>query len=185
MPRDIEEVDGIPCTTVARTLLDLAAVLPRHDVERAFDQADVLEVLDARQIEDVLERTGGHRGNTTLRSILDDHARTPALTKSKLEARFLAICLGRDLPRPEVNAWIPLEPTGYEADFLWRGLRLIAEVDGHATHGTRRAFEHDRRRDQRLALIGYRVVRFTWRQLEDEPAAVEPTLAALLDPRAA
>lgn len=185
MPRDVEEVDGIRCTTVARTLLDLAAVVPRHDVERAFDQADVLEVLDAREIVDVLERTSGHRGNATLRSILDDHARTPALTKTQLEARFLAICHGRDLPRPEVNAWIPLEPTGYEADFLWRSQRLIAEVDGHETHGTRHAFEHDRRRDQRLTLTGYRVVRFTWRQVEDQPAVVEQTLAALLDPRAA
>ena len=80
----------------------------------------------------------------------------------------------RDLPdgrlaAPEVNASIPLEPIGYEADFLWRAQRLIAETDGRASHATRRAFVHDRRRDQRLMLAGYSVVRFPWRQVFHEP----------------
>jgi hypothetical protein len=180
IPCDVTRVDGIPCTTVARTLLDLAAVLPRRAVERAFDQAEVLEVLDVRQIEDVLERTNGHRGNAVLRAILAEHAPASTLTRSGLEERFLAICRSAALPRPEVNVWIPLEPTGYEADFLWRAHGLIAEVDGAGVHATRHAFEHDRRRDQRLMLAGYRVVRFPERQVVDEPAGVEATLLALL-----
>jgi predicted transcriptional regulator of viral defense system len=121
LPRDVELVDGIRCTTVARTLLDLAAVLPRRAVERAFHQAEVLEVLDARWIEDVLDRTSGHRGNAVLRSILDEHAPGSTVTRNKLEERFLAICHDSDLPVPEVNAWIGLEPTGYEADFPGAG----------------------------------------------------------------
>ncbi len=180
LPRDSEIVDGIPCTTVARTLLDLAAILPRRQVERAFDQADVLQALDADQIEDVLRRTNGHRGHATLRSILDDHARRPTLTRNELEAAFLAICDEAGLPRPEVNAWIPVEPTGYEPDFLWREQGLIAETDGRDVHTTKRAFEHDRRRDQRLMLLGYRVVRFPRRQVEEDPASVRATLVALL-----
>jgi len=107
-PCDVEEVDGIPCTTVARTLLDLAEVTDRRQVERACDRAEVLEVLD-----------------------------------------------------------------------------LIAELDGHRVHSTRRAFEHDRRRDQRLMLAGYRVVRFTWRQVTSEPATAIAILRTLLARHAA
>ena len=180
LPRDISDVDGIPCTSVARTLLDLAATEPRRVVERAFDQAEVLEVLDAREIEDVLARTNGHPGAGVLRAILDDHRRTPALTRNELEDRFLAICRSAGVPVPEVNAWIGLEPTGYEPDFLWRRERLVAESDGRETHLTRRAFERDRRRDQRLMLAGWRVVRFTWDQVVDEPAVVAATLRGLL-----
>lgn len=80
-----------------------------------------------------------------------------------------------------VNHWIAYPGGGgAEADFLWRAQRLIVEVDGRDPHTTRRAFEHDRRRDQRLAVLGYRVVRFTWRQVMFEPACVAQTLATLL-----
>jgi predicted transcriptional regulator of viral defense system len=180
LPRDIEKVDGIPCTSVARTLLDLAAVLPRRAVERAFDQAEVLRVLDARAIEDVLRRTHGHRGNATLRSILRDHAPASTLTRNELEEAFLAICDAAGLPRPAVNARIALEPGGYEADFLWRAEGLIAEADGRAAHATGRSFEHDRRRDQRLMLAGYRVVRFARSQIVEDPGSVRDTLQGLL-----
>jgi hypothetical protein len=181
LPRDFEVVGGIRCTTVARTLLDLAAVLPRRAVERAFDQAEVLRVLDARQIEDVLARAGNHRGAGTLRAILVEHAPASTLTPNDLEEMFLAICDGAGLPRPAVNAWIALEPTGYEADFLWRAQRLVAEVDGGAAHTTGRSFAHDRRRDQRLTVAGFRVVRFPWMQVVDEPKSVAATVRALLD----
>ena len=180
LPSDIEIVDGIPCTTVARTLLDLAAVMPRDAVERAFDQADHLQVLDVREIEDVLARAGGHRGAGVLRAILADRSRAPALTRNRLEQAFLAICRGAGVPLPEVNAWIAVEPTGYEADFLWRKQRLIAETDGRDVHTTRQAFEHDRIRDQQLMLLGYRVVRFPWQQVLGEPATVDATIRALL-----
>jgi hypothetical protein len=180
LPRDIELVAGIRCTSVARTLLDLAAVLSRRAVERAFDQAEVLQVLDARRIEDVLARAGSHRGAGVLRSILDDHAPGTTLTRNDLEEAFLAICRAAGLPQPEVNAWIGLEPTGYEADFLWRAERLVAEVDGGASHGTSRAFVQDRRRDQRLMVAGFRVVRFPWQQVFDEPHTVEATVRELL-----
>ena len=103
------------------------------------------------------------------------------LTRSELEECLLAICREAALPRPEVNAWIPYpDGGGAEADFLWREQRLVVEVDGRDVHTTRRAFEHDRRRDQRLMLLGWRVVRFTWRQIVEEPAAVSATIRRLL-----
>ena len=180
LERDIELVDGIRCTSVARTLLDLAAVLPRRAVERAFDEAAFREVLDAREIEDVLARAGHHRGAGALRAVLVDHAPGTTRTRNDLEEAFLAICRAAGLPQPEVNAWIPLGPTGYEADFLWRAQRLIAETDGGAAHATRQGFEHDRRRDQHLALAGWRVVRFPYSQVFHEPRTVDATLRGLL-----
>ena len=80
------------------------------------------------------------------------------------------------LPRPETNVRVE----GHEVDAIWREQRLIVEFDGYATHGTRRSFEEDRRRDQQLVAKGWRVVRITWRQLTDEPIAVVARLAAAL-----
>jgi len=90
----------------------------------------------------------------------------------------------QELPQPRVNDWIAIEPIGYEADFLWREQALIAEVDGRDVHTARAAFEHDRLRDQRLMLAGYRVVRFTWRQVTEDPVSTLATLRGLLAQRA-
>jgi hypothetical protein len=179
MALDVTTHEGIPCTTVARTLLDLADVLDRRGVERAVEQAEVLRLFDAKAVEKVLERAGGRRGIGRLRSVLAEIG-GPALTASELEERFVALCRAGGLPQPAVNAWIPLEDGSAKADFLWRADRLVVETDGHAFHGTRHAFERDRGRDQRLLLAGYRVARFTWRQVVGEPDRVAATIRALL-----
>ena len=85
-----------------------------------------------------------------------------------------------ELHQPEVNAWITADGWAYKADFLWRAERLVVETDGRAFHSSRRAFEHDRLRDQRLILAGYTVVRFTWRQLVREPERVQRVVRNLL-----
>jgi Protein of unknown function (DUF559)/Transcriptional regulator, AbiEi antitoxin len=180
-PEDTTKVAGIPCTTVARTLLDLAEVVNRRQVERACDQADLERLLDATALDAVLSRANGRRGAPVLYAILDEYAIGQTVTRSEMEERFLALCERAGLPRPEVNAWI-VRPDGAhaQADFLWREQRLIVETDGRAAHGTRRAFEHDRRRDQQLMLAGWRVIRVTWRQLTREPEELARTVQALL-----
>jgi hypothetical protein len=181
LPQDATNVDGIPCTTVARTLLDLAEVVNRRQVERACDQADLERLLDATALDAVLSRAQGRRGSPVLRAILDGHAIGQTVTRSEMEERFLAVCDRAGLPRPEVNVWIALPHGGHaQADILWREHRLIVETDGRAAHGTRRAFEHDRRRDQRLMLAGWRVIRVTWRQLTQESEELARILQALL-----
>jgi predicted transcriptional regulator of viral defense system len=179
---DVAGVEGIPTTSVARTLLDLAEVVNARTLERAIDQAEVRRLLDMRAIDDVLARGGGgRRGAAALRGVLAELRLGTTLTRSELEERLLAICREAALPRPDVNAWIPYPGGGgAEADFLWREQQLVVEVDGRDVHTTRRAFEHDRRRDQRLMLAGWRVVRFTWRQVLFEPAYVAATLRSLL-----
>jgi predicted transcriptional regulator of viral defense system len=176
---DLAQIDGIPCTSLSRTLLDLADVLPARALTKAIDQAEVLRIFDLRAIEEVLSRGSGRRGATLLKLVLAEYD-GPTLTDRELEELFLALCEEAGLPRPAVNEWITLDGgVAYKADFLWREERLIVETDGWGSHGTRRAFEHDRRRDRRLSVAGWTVVRFTWRDVEREPAEVIETLAAL------
>jgi Transcriptional regulator, AbiEi antitoxin/Protein of unknown function (DUF559) len=182
--QDVTTHHGIPCTTVARTLLDLADVIDRRGVERAIDQAEVLRLFDLRAVEEVLARSNGRRGAPVLRSVLAGY-HGPTLTDEELEERFFALCRRAGIAQPEVNVWIALEDGAVKADFLWRAERLVIETDGWGSHGTRRAFERDRRRDRRLRLAGYETFRFTWRELVDEPAGVGETLRRLLALRAA
>jgi hypothetical protein len=177
---DITAVEGIPCTSVARTLLDLAEVVNRRAVERAFDQAEVLQLFDRRKVDDVLARAGGRRGSAVLAAILSEHGIGRTLTRRALEEAFLALCDRSGLPRPEVNAWAVIEGAeAFEVDFLWRQERLIVETDGWEFHRTRQAFERDRARDQQLLVAGYHVVRFTWRQILNEADRLERTLHSL------
>ena len=178
---DVTTVDRIPCTTVPRTLLDLAEVVSRRALERALDQAEVMGLFHTRALKELLARAGGRRGAGALRAILAGHAIGETLTRRELEERFITLCDRAGLPRPMVNDWVVLwDGEALQVDFLWRPQRLIVETDGWGSHRTRRAFEEDRARDQKLTLAGYRVVRFTWRQVRDEPGGVAATVRALL-----
>ncbi len=181
-PQDVTVIDNIPCTSLARTLLDIAEDGPRRDVERAIDRAEQRQLLDLAAIDNVLARADGRRGAKLLRAVLAEHRAGSTLTRNDLEEAFLAICRAGELPPDAVNAWIPFpDGGGAEADFLWREQHLVVEVDGRSVHATRRAFQSDRRRDQRLMLLGWRVVRFTWQQVTFEPAYVAATLRGLLN----
>lgn len=181
LPGDVTEIDGIPVTSLARTMLDIAEDSSRRELERAIDCAEQQRVLDMTAIDDVLARADGRHGAKILKSVLQEHRLGCTLTRNELEEAFLQICRDAGRPPDHVNAWIPFPGGGgAEADFLWRSQRLIGEVDGRDVHTTRRAFESDRRRDQRLATLGYRVIRFTWRQAMFDPDQVTATLRALL-----
>jgi hypothetical protein len=181
-PEDTTRVNGILTTTVARTQLDLADVVSRREVERAFDQAEIMEAFDLRALEDQLERNRHRRCAGIVRAVLDEHYAGSTAGWNEFEDRFLKLTRATGLPDPEMQVW--LVPDDIEAairvDFLWRKQRLIVETDGRRTHGTRQAFERDRRRDQRLTLAGWRVIRVTWRQLTHRPGEVAGLLVALL-----
>jgi very-short-patch-repair endonuclease len=179
-PEDCTREDGIPCTTIARTLVDLAEVLDHRDLERAIEQAEVLRLFDLRAVDEVLARANGRRGAGVLRAVLAG-LEQPALTDTELEERFLALCRAASLPRPEVNEWLDIDDLpAVKADFLWRAERLVIETDGWESHGTRQAFERDRRRDERLKLAGYDLLRFTRRRIVADPGGVTRTVAQLL-----
>jgi very-short-patch-repair endonuclease len=168
---------GIPVTTPARTLLDLAATLERRPLERALDQAEVQELTDYPALAALARAHPHHRGARKLEAALATHAAGTTLTKGKLEERFLALCDRHGLPRPRCNTWVE----GFEVDFLFADRRVIAETDSWRHHQTREAFERDRRRDAAHARAGYRTLRFTYRQVENEPRAVAEALRAALD----
>lgn len=178
--RDVTLVDTIPATSLARTLLDVSEDASCREVERACDEAELRRLLDMTAIDDVLTRAIGRRGAALLAGVLARHRVGSTLTRNDLEERFLQICRELGCPPDAVNRWIATpDGSGAEADFVWPARRLIVEVDGRDPHTTRRAFEHDRHRDQQLALLGYRVIRFTWRQVTQDPAYVAATLTAL------
>jgi hypothetical protein len=172
----VRQPDGLPVTTVARTLADLAQVLTPHQLERTCHRAEVLRRLDAPAVEHLLDRLPGRRSRSLRQALASLAAADPDVTRSELEERFLALVAGAGLPRPRVNAVV----AGHEVDFLWPAARLIAETDGAAAHLTPTAFDEDRRRDGELQIAGFRVVRFTWGQVTRRPDGVAETLSALL-----
>jgi hypothetical protein len=180
---DVTTVEGIPCTTIARTLVDLGDVLDRRAVERAVEQAEVLRLFDLREVHRAIDRAGPRRGAGLLSSVLEN-LEGPALTASELEEAFLALCRTADLPTPEVNAWMTLaDGSAIKVDFLWRDERLAVETDGHPFHRTRQSRERDTKRDQLLRLAGFEPVRFTGRQVALEKEWVTHTLLALASRR--
>jgi hypothetical protein len=178
--QDFTIVEGIPCTSVARTLVDLGDVVPRRAVERAVEQADVLRLFDLLEVEGAIERAGPRRGTGLLLSVLEE-LEGSTLTESDLEEAFLALCREAALTRPEVNVWLTLpDGTPAKIDFLWRAERLAVETDGGDFHRTRQSRERDARRDQLLRLMGFEPVRFTGRQVAREPGWVKRYLSELI-----
>src|SRR5579864_8086629 len=156
-PGDLTRENGISCTTIARTMLDLASVVPRRSIERALDQAEVMHVLDLNALSDQLARNRHHPGAPLLRSVLEEHYIGSTFTESKLEEAFFALTRRLGLPDPEVNRWIDLGDglPMIRADFVWYEPRVIVETDGGRFHGTHQARERDPRRDQRALLAGW------------------------------
>lgn len=175
-PDDRTLRERIPVTSVPRTLLDLAEVLRPQQLERAIEEAERLRLFDGRAVRQLRERSRGRIGLRRLGAVLSRDPLNAAETRSELERRFLALCRDAGLPAPAVNTIV----AGYEVDAVWPDQRLVVELDGHAFHRTRAAFERDRIRDAALQLAGFRVLRFTYRRIEAEPTAVVESVRSLL-----
>jgi Protein of unknown function (DUF559)/Transcriptional regulator, AbiEi antitoxin len=184
-PSDRTEIRGIPCTNLARALLDLAGVVSPRELRNAITQAEIERVFDLAAVNAVIARSRRRRGVARLRQAIADHDPRDQLAREELERRFLELCRRARLPLPEVNIPLLLDGEPIEPDFTWRSARLIVEADGRRTHHTVRAFERDRRRDQRLKLAGWDVVRCTWRQVVYDPGDLGQTLRTLLASRVA
>jgi very-short-patch-repair endonuclease len=168
---------GIPVTSVARTLLDLAEVLDEDGLRRAFEEADRLKLLRMPALEQVCARAGKRKGLVALRRLIDA-AREPVFARSPLENRFAELYREHlsDLPVPLTNISI----LDHEVDAYWPAHRLVVEMDSWEFHRHRAAFESDRARDAAMQAAGYRVLRYTHRRLEADPATVASELRAIL-----
>jgi very-short-patch-repair endonuclease len=161
----------LPVTSPARTMLDIAPRLPGRDLEYILEEGLAKRLLTETDVGEVAARAGRHPGARRLRRVLA--TRTGTLTESVAQRRLLDLIRDSGLPMPKTEQ--PL--LGYRVDLLWPDIRLVVEVDGYQFHGTRGAFERDRRRDARLQAAGYVVIRFTARQIEHHPLAVIAELA--------
>ncbi len=132
-PDEVTHMGVIPATTVPRTLFDLALVLPPRQVEHAINAAEVQRRTDPLSLLDLVARYPGRRGVRTIKSILERLESDPGFTRSELESRFLTFVRSEHLPSPILNASL----LGFECDCVWPEQRVIVELDGRATHGTR------------------------------------------------
>jgi predicted transcriptional regulator of viral defense system len=169
--------DGIPVTTVARTLFDLAERSPINNLSGAWEEADRLKLLRLREVAVVYERgLGRRRARKRIKPFLEAEQRYVEDTASPLEDRFAAFCTAFRLPPPQTNVLVD----GDEVDALWPGARLIVELDSWEFHAHRNAFETDRSRDTDHLLAGYRTIRVTHRRLSLEPDRLAAQIRALL-----
>jgi hypothetical protein len=158
--QDTTNHEGIPITTVHRTLLDLAATTRPDQLERALAQAMYLQLYDQRAIDDVIARSNGHRGTNVLSEATRQE---PQITKSMWEIRMLRLVRQANLPEPITNRPLHAPDHGEcKPDFYWPAYDLIVETDGWEAHRTLAAFRSDRAKDAALTAAGYKVLRFTW-----------------------
>jgi very-short-patch-repair endonuclease/predicted transcriptional regulator of viral defense system len=173
-------VNGIPVTTVPRTVVDLAAVGTRRQVERALNEVEVRRLTDRLSIPELLARYPRRRGTAVLRDLLGEGAEAGGVTRNDFEEAFVPLLDSHGLPRPQLNADVAVAGRFFSADCLWQRERLIVELDSRAVHGTRRAFESDRERDRLLMVDGWRVMRITWRQLRNQRGSIASDLRKAL-----
>jgi very-short-patch-repair endonuclease len=177
--RTVEE--GIPVTSVPRTIFDLAATEDVDVIVSMLREAEYRNLWDRLSLWDLLERYPGKRGSRKVRVALERLKEEPAGRKrSRLEERFSPFLRLYHLPLPRYNAWTQAGDKRYQVDCHWHGTNEIVELDGWAGHKGRIAFREDRARDRRLRVAGYSVTHLTWNQLDDEPEAIAADLRALL-----
>ncbi len=174
--------EGIPVTSAARAVLDLAADKGEAAAEGALREIEYLGIYGVVSLPALLERHPRHRGTPLVRRALERlHADPGGRVRSPLEELFLPFLDAHRIPRPRLNAWLSVDEHRYQVDCLWPDARLIAELDGFKSHGTKRAFRKDRKRDRRLETRGFHVIRITEDQVTHEPEALAIDLRALLE----
>jgi very-short-patch-repair endonuclease len=163
---DRATLDGIPVTSLHRTLLDYAEVARFQQLRLALDAADRLDLLDARKLELLYHRARGRAGLKPLRAAAAEIRGPAPWTRSELERRFHALIREWALPEPQTNVLVE----GFLVDCWWPGPRLVVELDSYRFHKDRRTFESDRVRDTKLQLADCMSIRVTQARIESEPA---------------
>lgn len=168
-------IDHLPITTVARTIVDLAAVLSAAHLGRVVEGCLVEEKVDWGSLADTFAKLArrGKPGVHHLRAVLARLEPGIEASESVLESGLLGLLRAAGLPPPVQQLPLPWRTRGIgRVDFAYRDQRLIIEADGRRWHTRAEAFEADRRRDNLAMLAGWRVLRFTWKDLEERPDAV-------------
>jgi len=172
--------DGIPVTSPFRTIFDMAAIAGMRELERAFHEAEAREMRDRVSLPMLLERYPGRRGAKKVRALLGSGAPV-GITRNDFEEAFLALVDAYGLLRPRMNADLAIRGRFFEVAALWEKHRFAVELDSRSIHGTRKRFESDRHRDRILVAEGWRTMRITWQQLQEEPAEIAADLKLALE----
>ncbi|HEX7279494.1 MAG TPA: DUF559 domain-containing protein [Solirubrobacterales bacterium] len=174
-PEEVEVRNGVACTTVARTLVDLAGIVGLKTLRKTVGRTAILKKLDLDAVDLAIHDAKRRRGLRMLELALLPYrtkdGKTPDM-RSDFETLMLPQLLDMGLPRPGCNVWLHIGGERFLVDFLWEKEMVVVETDGRERHETPEAFQSDRRRDQFLAATGYRVLRVTWDQIHSEPAEV-------------
>jgi very-short-patch-repair endonuclease len=176
-PADIDEVDGIPVTSVARTFLDLAAATTAAELQRLWERAERLQILDVAAVRRVLAGANGRRGTARLAALLEYDPEAAAQAESELERLFLDLIRSAGLRMPHVGVLVD----GYLVDTYWPEANLVVELDGYAFHHDRATWERDHRKLAELRAAGREVLSFTYRQVTEEPAWVLGLVGGIVD----
>ncbi len=174
-PVDRATIDGLPVTSLHRTLVDLAESLAEPRVAKAVHESEVRRLFDLRELEDAQNRVPGRSGRHRLRRVCADY-RPPPITRSDAEILFHELLAESRIPPPQANA----TRGGHELDCFWPEANLNVEIDGAATHKTTKAFYADRRRDRQLRREGITVLRVTWKDLTTGRAELARDLGEIL-----
>ncbi|HYV16625.1 MAG TPA: DUF559 domain-containing protein [Conexibacter sp.] len=178
VPLDVTVVRGVPVTTVARTLVDLAAIVPKDHFAKALSRAELNRVLDAPALEAAMRRArnrpSGHAALRAALAELRDHG--PTLTRSELEDRFAALLTAHNLPPAKMNHHVE----GFEVDAVWPEHRLAVELDGYAHHRDKQAFQRDRGKGNALTRAGWKLLRYTYDDVVRRPARTAAELVEQL-----
>ena len=177
---DVTLIDGIPVTSVSRTLLDLATLLREPQLERACDQAVINRVFDMREMANLLRRSRGRRGVARLRNALARGDLGENVPASGLEVRYRDLCARAGLPKPDINRYILLGNEYHRVDFLWRKERVVIETDGNRYHSTGWQRARDIHRDTLLDRHGYGHARIAEDLIRHQPLQATETARALL-----
>lgn len=180
---EVGTVAGIPCTSPARTLVDLAGTVGDWTLRSCFERAAQKRYLDIPAVEASMDP--GRRGNRSLRALIDEWRKAAPIAKkgrlkSPLEAKVLPLVLARNAPAPLLNAPVEIAEGRIEVDFLWPEHRFVLEADSRDFHATPIAFERDRWRDRELLRAGYTSLRVTHQSADSEAEAIADTVASRL-----
>lgn len=179
-PREVASVECFRVTSVPRTLLDLAAVLPMNDTRQLCDQAMRRKWMNLDRFEQLLERHGGSPGCKVLRALTHEYAGGDGPTESQLEDLVRTLLEQAGLPKPVKQRTVCAGRRLRRLDFHFPGTKVVIEADGYAWHASVEAFERDRQRRNALTLKGFLILQWTWSALQTRPEELLIELCTLL-----
>lgn len=181
-PVDVTSVDSVPVTTLARTLLDLGAVVPFEVVEVAAQDAIIQQRVSTVDLICILERLGkqGRRGAAALRAVVRSSLPRKGI-ESMLELALQRLVGSCPVPRPELQHKIVVAGgRRFRLDSAWPELRIAVEADGRLWHSTRKEFERGMARIRAITAAGWDHYRYGWADVHQQPATVRAEITAVV-----